>query len=224
MKPSASLDRVDFAARRRLRRLRELAIGIQFLSGWSLEAHMSYVVVELVSTWSNFARSFFLSCTREATGTRGTIVRIAGGPLTYDQALGNAVLHWRPKAESLPGGAWHRRDEPAWHDPQVLVTACQLIGSSNVSDVRRAFSAGSRVFSDLPVFRNFYAHRGQQTQRAAVDLASINGVAVRRRLPNGKTANKRPSEVLFSQPIAKRSPLLLEWLDDISFTVEFLCE
>jgi hypothetical protein len=51
----------------------------------------------------------------------------------------------------------------------------------------------SRVFLDLPVFRNYFAHRNEQTKKAAVDPATFNSVP----------ANPRPSVILLSTPAGR---------------------
>jgi hypothetical protein len=111
-------------------------------------------------------------------------------------------------------GSWHRRDEPAWHDPNILLTLANDVGASNLSDVRSAISGGFTVFSDLPVFRNFYAHRNPRSLRAAADLAPSYGIA----------ASLRPTQILLSRPPSSPQLLIHEWFDELLFNVEFLCD
>ena len=90
---------------------------------------------------------------------------------------------------------------------------CQLINASNISDVQAAFSSGTRVFLDLPVFRNYFAHRNYQTEEAAMNAAAQYGIPVT--LP--------PHQILFEKPIGRPQGLIHDWIDDMVFTVEYLC-
>jgi len=94
-----------------------------------------------------------------------------------------------------------------------LLTLCRELNATNLLDVEAAFSSGSSVFTDLVVFRNYFAHRNQGTKRAARDLAPKYGIA----------ATLSPAEILLSRALGRPQPLLIEWIDDLTFTAEYLC-
>src|SRR5690606_6596746 len=110
-------------------------------------------------------------------------------------------------------GIWNRRDEPDWNSSRTLITLCTMIGCSNLADITAAFSSGSRVLLDLPAFRNFYGHRNEQTQSAAMQLASHYGIS----------ATMRPSTILLTRGLGRGLPLIVDWIDDLDFTIEYLC-
>lgn len=132
----------------------------------------------------------------------------------FNYAVGLAIVSVRPHATPPHSGLWHRRDEPAWHDRNLLIRFCSNIGCSNISDIEGAFSFGSRVFEDLPVFRNFYAHRNGQTQLAATNLGPQYGIP----------ATFTPSQILASYALGRPQQLILDLIDDIIFTIELLCD
>jgi hypothetical protein len=108
---------------------------------------------------------------------------------------------------------WDRRDEPTWHDPQILLRLTREAELSNAPDVAAAFSINTRAFTDLPVLRNYFAHRNQGTHEAALRIALLNSVPI----------PSRPSEVLASVPAASTQTLFQDWLGDLDLVAEFLC-
>lgn len=78
-----------------------------------------------------------------------------------------------------------------------------------------ALSVSTRVFDDLPKFRNFYAHRNEESAKKAVDLARhyyvIGGA-------------KSPTEALATPALKRTQPLILDWLDDMGVVMQLLCE
>jgi hypothetical protein len=80
--------------------------------------------------------------------------------------------------------------------------------------MQAAFSLGQWAFLDLPVFRNFFAHRNRLSSRAAQNLG-----------PNYLLPSSlRPSEMLVrSKPRAPAS-VLEGWLAELKITAEFLCQ
>ena len=114
-----------------------------------------------------------------------------------------------PKAN----GTWGRRDEPTWHDPQTLLRVGHAERFSHLSDIQAAFSAGYRFYVHLPVFRNYFAHRNKDTKYAAASIGPQYGIS----------ATKRPSQILLTRPLNRPQPLILEWMDEMQFTIEYLC-
>jgi hypothetical protein len=75
-------------------------------------------------------------------------------------------------------------------------------------------SLQSRAFADLPVFRNFFAHRNKGTAQAAGAIAPQYSIP----------SYRHPIEILATTPKGSPYPLLVDWIDDLSVTVELLCE
>jgi hypothetical protein len=173
---------------------------------------VAYVAIEALNAWRLFARSFYLSCaigakTERKKGVTNTV------PASADY-LGLAVIRYKKSAKPNAAGVWHRRDEPAWHDPNVVITVCANIGCSVQPGIEAAFSLRQNVFNDLPVFRNFFAHRNQGTAKAARDIAP------RYALPSALP----PSEILLSISPGASTPVIIDWLDELNITAEFICK
>jgi hypothetical protein len=215
MRPSRELEKLRDAACYRLRRLRETVLNVVSMAmSREREFILSFVVIETLNSWSNFSRSYYLSCIltpRTVTGKRITVPT----PIpNFNSAIGLAVTHSRPNMTPPASGVWHRRDEPPWHDHNLLMRFCGNITCSNIIDIQAAFSFGSRVFIDLPVFRNFFAHRNGQTCKAAADLGPQYGIP----------ATLRPSQILLSRALGRPQPLILDQFDDLITTIELLCD
>lgn len=198
----------------RLERLERKLSASAALAPHDRDPVISYVTIESLNAWSQFAKALYLSCMINAkTEGKATIgVVPAGAPL--NDALGIAITRYKRYATPNGSGEWDRRDEPAWHDPNVLLGVCQHVSCSIYSQMQAAFSLGQRVFLDLPVFRNFFAHRNRLSSRAAQNLGP------QYLLPS----SLRPSEMLMrSKPMTPAS-VLEEWIAELKITAEFLCQ
>jgi hypothetical protein len=155
---------------------------------------------------------FLLSlCVLGAKTERKKRVTLTNAP---SDPIGVAITHYKPKAQPNTAGVWHRRDEPTWHDPNILMTLCGNVGCSIQPQISAAFSLNQNVFKDLPVFRNFFAHRNGQTSEAARNIA-----------PNYTLpSNLSPTELLLSVGPGASSSVMIEWLAEIKITAEFLCK
>lgn len=219
MRPSKYLIKLQKTAINKVHRLKRLLNNISNLSSNNeIEICLTYVTIEALNTWSNFSRSFYLSCTlhpRTVNGNRVT-TRIETG--NFNEAIGEAISLYRSSATPNPQGLWHRREEPTWHERSTITRVCNHIECSNITDISHGLSGQQTFFTHLPVFRNFYGHRNQQTEKAAMQLAPRYGIP----------ATLRPSDILRQFPISGTSTpstsiLLVQWLDEIEFTIEYLC-
>jgi hypothetical protein len=93
------------------------------------------------------------------------------------------------------------------------LTLLGVIGSDNKQDVEAALSIQTRVLIDLPVFRNFFAHRNRGTREATQHVSPRYGIRPR----------PRPDEMLRSRALGRPQPLIQDWLDDLSTMCELLC-
>src|SRR5205823_2817708 len=136
--------------------------------------------IELLNTWTNFVRSFYLSCCLNAKPEFSPRIGVTGLPLRTAEvlAIDTAIQITKPSLylKHTPGAPWSRRDEPSWHDPRTLLKLSQSLGFSNEADIQAAVSINPRVLLDLPVFRNFFAHRNRDTFLSAQRLASHYGI------------------------------------------------
>jgi hypothetical protein len=207
MRPRKYLIKLQKTAINKLHRLRHL------LTNNETESCITYVTVETLNTWSNFSRSFYLSCTLQPKTVSGIRVTTSLRTTGFNDAIGKAILLFKPSTTPNSQGIWNRRDEPTWHDSSILTRVCTNIGCSNITDISNGLSGGQNFFLHLPVFRNFYGHRNQRTESAARDIATRYGIS----------NTLRPSDILRQFPIGGTSFLLLQWINEIEFTIEYLC-
>lgn len=214
MRPTRNLSKLYISARRRLTRLRAIVQHAHTgPSGDDREAQIAFVTIEMLNLWANFMRSYYLSCMYSAVSRRRSQITAKPSRQTENQAMGFAVRHWRPRATPRADGSWQSRDEPTWHDPNQIIPIMRAQGLSSLTDFEAAFSTGDRTFIDLPVFRNYFGHRNGRSQVAAQNLAPHYGIPV----------TKRPSDILLFRPLSRHQLLILDWVDHVLFTIEYLC-
>lgn len=215
MKPSSNLGALHRKLKSRMNQLRNVVLRRKRdTSSEDTEARVSYVTIEMLNTWANFSRAFFISCVTAATTASGMKVRPKITCLSMEEAIDRAVRFASPTAKPRADGSWHRRSEPTWHDPSVLIRLCGNEHLSNLADIEAALSANDRMFRELPPFRNYFAHRNDSTEHTARKLAQNNGIQ----------SSLRPSEILLTRATRRHQALVFDWLDHIEFTAEFLCD
>ena len=176
------------------------------------EALVTFVVLNLLNSWSNFVRSYYFSC---AFGTR-TKSAIKVFPVNqfpdYNSAIGFAIRAFTPYSLPNTAGIWHRRNEPPWHDLNTLLRLATSLNFQNLAKIQSAMSLNVRVFIHLPTVRNFYAHRNQGTSDAARKIAVQYGIP----------SNYLTTRFLFSNPIRRPQPLIFEWIDELQISADYL--
>lgn len=208
MRPHTDLVKLGDSARTRLRRLRG---GVVAAKGH--DRVLGFSVLEAQNTWTNFARSFLLSPlvgARRRSGARVTSANAAA--TTPGQILQIAVRACKGPLAAAPVD---RRDEPAWHDVANFHRACQALALSNLTQIQAALSLPTRVLVDMPSFRNFYAHRNEETAERAIRLVQ------RQYLIAG---GAHPSEVLMLPARARPQALIFDWLDELDVMIDLMCD
>lgn len=175
---------------------------------------IAITTIDLLNMWSAFSKHYALSCIMSPRRSSGGRVKVTRTGLDFNGVIGIAVLRHNKRARPQADGSWHRRNEPPWHDTTTLTSLCTDLGCSHLADIQAAVSLGSRVFTDLPVFRNFVAHRNKGTAKAAKDLAPQYSIA----------SSHHPVAILATPPHGRPNALLVEWIDDLAVTVELLCQ
>jgi hypothetical protein len=213
MRESRNFAYLRGSALRRLRRLRAGAVTGVAAENPRRDRELAHVVLEAQNLWANFSRAYLLSCIykpRRCTGSRVTYSNAA------IQTPGD-VLYAANKLARGPNAPapLTRRDEPPWHDISLLHRTCQHLQCSHLGQVQAALSLQTRVFHDLPTFRNFYAHRNLESAQNAVQLARRNYLII------GPT---HPSDVLAEPARNRPQALILDWLDDMRAIVELVCD
>jgi hypothetical protein len=213
MRPSRNLAQLHNKASHALSKLRVLAAVASSLSSSENHQVLAYVTIECQTTVSHFMRAYFLSCTLFAETESKITISCDPGIRTFDDAIYASACRWKPNA-NFRLGRIKLRDEPPWHNPNTLLNSCAEISCSNYTDIQAAFSVPTNAFSHLTKFRNFYAHRNDETVNIAKNLASHYSIRT----------DRHPNKILCTPSLGRPQILILDWIDDIKQTFELLCK
>lgn len=167
---------------------------------------LSFPLIELHNAIATFLRCYCLSSLAGAYTANGSRVKATPPIHGHRSALTFAIRTERPNRKG--NGPWQHRDEPTWHDPNVIVRVLASAQSSNSSGVSSALSIGSEPIAHLTTTRNFLAHRSESTALKLRRLAPYYGV----RAPDD------PLAVLFASRRGRPQRIVEDWMDDI-FTI-----
>lgn len=205
MRQSRELKVLHRRATKHALRLRRIVEHLQPPLVASDDRLVAFVTTECLTLWSNFARSFYLSCMHGAKRISGGRVAVAGVAVNSNSdALNFSRLQF----------PYRRKNEPIWHEPKTLVKLFQAAGASNLTQVQAALSVSPKVFKELPAIRNFFAHRCEETAKNAASLARRLGVGV----------GLRPCEIMCAQLPGRPQGVLADWIDDIRNAIEVACQ
>lgn len=162
--------------RRRLRYLRAVEVGARGAPGRDADRACSFVAVEALNFWTQYCRDFVIQCARGAMTVGGVAVKATTVPYTSrDDLLTDLAKrfgHMKKNAVGPPGGL----QEPTWRVPQRVADVARYLGLANEGSIRSATSVGTVVVSELPVARNFAAHRCESTAEGLRQLGIKYGV------------------------------------------------
>lgn len=216
MKHPRRLKAVEQAHLRSISRFcRDLNPVTQTLSPHEVEVRVGYIAINLLNCWSNFVRTYFISCASGAVSPSGGVITssLSTGAAKFNHLLGSAVRHFRPGATPRADGTWDSRDEPTWHDSATIIALANAYNFSNKADISAAFTFGYTAHRNLVVFRNYYGHKNQSTLRKAQNLAPTYSIP----------SNMKPTDILLSSPSLTSGSLLEVWTTELSDTIEYLC-
>lgn len=204
---------LDRVASRRALILRTLVHDYPTAGGSKDDRVVSYVAIEALNLWASFVRSFYLSCVVGVKNRAGQKITISRpGVSTASDAIIFSIRRMKPWVNTAQ--KLYRRDEPTWHDPNTIITLLTALGSSNLSQVHAAFAYPTFVFKHLPTFRNFFAHRNEDTAKKTAQISRSYGMSAR----------LRPSEFLCTKVRRRPQNVLSDWLDDIRNVIGLLCQ
>jgi hypothetical protein len=206
------LDKLRKVATRRCAHLKCLISDLRPPLGPQDDRLIAYTTLETLNLWASFCRAFYLSVALGAKDCSGTRVNIPGGLRAPSDAIHFAVTKMRPWKKRV-GPPWTRNDEPTWHDPNTLITLLSSLSTSNLSDIQAALSYQTDVFSLLPSFRNFFAHRNEETA----------GKIKTRARALGFSPALRACEILCTSHPGRPQNVLSDWLDDLIIVINLMC-
>jgi hypothetical protein len=186
----------------RIGRLVPLVKSAQSPANNVLDRATAYVAIELLNSWANFCRAFYISSALHAWTASGTRVttstpRIVNVPDATDFAM----YTLKPRTPR----PWTRRQEPTWHSSAQLIKLLMALGASNLATVTAALSYPTDAFGYLPTARNFFAHRNEDTARKLHNIAA----------PMLISAIGHPTNILIQKRPARPNNVLTDWALDL---------
>ncbi len=213
MRACTDLGKLHGASVRRLKQLAGLTSSVNLPVDATADRAVAFVVIEAVNLWTLFCRAFYISCVFGTRTLNRTQVRSSlAGVGSKQAAITYAITTMNPKKTGF--GPWTWRDEPVWRQPRTITKLSQSLGFANDPAIQSAFGYQADVFSLMPKFRNYFAHRGEITRSEVEKMAVQLGVA----------RGLRPADMLASKRRARPQSVLSDWLSDLENVIHLICQ
>lgn len=163
-------------------------------------------VIRLFDAWSRFCRELVI-CSAYARPITLNGSAVPRAPLVGRRADVLPLLR-----ASFPDGKppWW---EPSWGISTRAIDSAQRLRVANFSAVSAALGAVGHASDDLRRFRNFVAHRGEDTKTGVLSISRGLGIA-----------DDLPIEVMLVQPVPPAGAFLLEsWIGDLRRVASAAC-
>lgn len=202
----------------RIHRLEYIAASTAGNSGPNVDRAVAFITIEAQTTWANFSREFYLSCAllspKTIAGRR--VFHTTSNILDERHALLRSIQVLKPNryAGAARSVNISPRDEPTWHEKVCLLRMAQDLHLSNQAMIIAGLSYPTTFFNDLPVIRNFYAHRSHKSVEKVRELARRN---------YGIRSLVHPTELVNQTLSGGTQTLLSEWLGDMRTISDTLC-
>lgn len=208
MRPAHRLDHLTTSAYRRAIRLRILADPVRAPLVPEDRQLLTYIVIEAAVLWAEYSKAFFFSSAFNARDSQGGKVTHTQSFRTADDVLAFAVSVARPDVTKT--GNFTHRDHPDWQAPGVVRKLLHAMSASTLGSWQLGMGVQTRVTADLPVMRNFFAHKGEDSATRARRLRTHYGV----------TQQLTPWDLLSAAPSQLGQPILWSWLDDLALMIK----
>jgi hypothetical protein len=206
------LSELSRQVRRRTGKLIPLVRSASPMATKDVDRLVAYVAIEVLNTWSSFARAFFISSALGARTASGAYVTVQMRGLANPQdAIRVAMLKLKNKPIVGPVA---RRQEPSWHPVANLITLLSEIGASNLNTVAGALGFPTRAFEGLPTIRNFFAHRNGDTAIKCRNLCTSLS------LP----PMWRPADIVLQRDYTKPHNVITGWALDVATVVDLMVQ
>jgi hypothetical protein len=201
MNQARTVFKVRRTALRRLKRLEDAVRSAAMSPVAERKRAAAYVSIELANTWSQFVRAFIITCLLNA--------RSSGGRITSNISVTTVKDALKAVRRVLSVDPWK---EPAWHDTSTLTKVATQLSLSNAGQILAGISIGTSTLGDVPVYRNFFAHRSR--------LAATRVSNVARRF--GILGSVHPVDVLLTTAGSRPQAIILDFCADIYNIVDLL--
>ena len=135
-----------------------------------------------------------------------------GGIQSIQDGIHFAIQTLKPRRVH-PTRFYHPLDEPNWYKRETLLDLANALNFSNSSDIQLALSLSTDAFTDVVVFRHFFAHRSENTARQAQLLGPRYG----------QSSTKSPANIVCGLGPGRPQNVLADWIDDIRITIDYMC-
>lgn len=214
MRAVTDLEKLRVAISCRLIRLRRLYSSLPARSRSDRTLVTSVAVMELDNLVLGGLRQFMISSLRGGRTCSGLRVRTnrsfgqEGEIAAYALQVLNSVRYNRLNQPA----SITRRDEQTIRDPRDMAKVFQACAATNLPSLDVALSLNSPLFRDLGTFRNFYAHRNDDTCRKAYTKGAVLGL----------TNFQHTDDIVTSSLIGRPVSIYEDWLDDAELFFEEL--
>jgi hypothetical protein len=166
------------------------------------------IALDIHSFWTSFMRAYYLSLFLEPSRIRRSKIHVTL-PGLPEQDIWDRSWSATHKAGKPRPPNW----EPWWFEVPMIIRLTHFFGATHQADIIAAFSLSTAVFTHLPAYRNYFAHRSPRSQREIRALQPQLGFP----------ASLFPSSALISRPGTSTQPVLIAWISDLGEIGEALC-
>lgn len=168
---------------------------------------VAHTVIELETSVAYAARCAFLAGSLGGRNASG--IRMTPNALTAREALTNASRALGRRAVAIPG-----RDEPSWSSATHVSDVAARVGPANATDMIAAMGVFPEARRCVKSFRDFFAHRGQDTLRVAWDKVQLE---------YGLAGKGHPALALLALSVDGGASVLETWIWNYVDVVHTLC-
>lgn len=154
------------------------------------DPHLTHLILELDNLYIESLRAFTLASMGGARCRSGQSTNPTTRFMDQGQAAAFILQTLNPTAFAKLGapGTVNRKKEPSIRNLADVEKVLSRLGTTNVPSVRTAAAYPSTFVDLLPTFRNFFAHRNQDTTRKVKTKIRSLGVV----------ASEHPANLLFA--------------------------
>jgi hypothetical protein len=221
MRRRTCLDRLNRSFTHRILRLEAVANQVAGKVGHDIDRALAFLTIEALTSWSNFTREFYLSCPFAYPKTIGGQHVSHNDSTIVDErhALLRSILVLKGNGHSYSraqtAGYISFSDEPVWREKRCLSKLASDLLLTNTSAVTTGLSYQTTFFDDLPIIRNFYAHRSHGTATKVFSMAKTK---------YGAVAIHHPSELVNVVLAGSTQTMIQEWLGDMKQIGYSICK
>jgi hypothetical protein len=184
---------------------------------------LAYIVMETMNCWVLFSRSFIVSSALGArTRNNGNVTSMFNRRSSANDVIIQATFTESPwlGRRGRPTQI-DRRQEPAWHDPAVIMRLSSALLLSNDSTITQALSLGATFARDLPPIRNYFAHKNEDSAERVRRIGRQYGISA---YAGSSLRKKTPALVITSSAPGRPQSILADWLDELETTASLIVD